>query len=1210
MDFPNLIAVQTESYLRFLREGIREAFDSISPIESELKGLAVDFGEFRLELPPDAELPEDIPQAAIQDIEAKKAKMKREHKGQKAIKAAELWSEEMCREKGQTYQCQLFAMVRLVDQNTGVVQEEEAFIADLPYMTPRASFIINGTERVIVSQLVRAPGVYFDSEPDKQNPAKILFKNKFIPTRGAWLEYMTDKNDILYASIDKKRKFPITQFLKAMDYVKSNQEIIDLFDNHPLIRNTIEHDPSLDRNEALLEVYKRLRPGEMATPDAAASYLARLYKNDQTYYLADVGRYKINKKLGLDPAKDITVLDQEDIIESVRYLLGLYDGAEGFKIDDIDHFGNRRIRTVGELVQNQFRMALVQVQRAVQDRLSTQELSELAPHSIVNARPINATIKKFFATSQHSQFMDQQNPATSITHKRRLSAIGPGGLSRERAGVDVRDVHTSHYGRMCPIETPEGPNIGLIGSLATFARINRYGFVETPYRKVSKGKVTDEIEYMTADEEENYTIAQANDLFDQKTREFMEHDPKTGALTRAERVLCRVRDSHGNFGEPGEVPPAEVNYMDVSPRQMVSVATALIPFLEHDDANRALMGSNMQRQAVPLLHPHAPYVGTGVEHRIVVDGGDVILVKHPGTVKYVQADKVVVKTRQGEDEYHIPKFQRSNQSGCFNHHPIVAVGDKVAAGDPLADCQACDKSELALGQNLTVAYMPWEGYNYEDAIILSERIVSEDLLTSIHISEYEVETRDTKLGEEEITREIPNVSDTEIADLDEEGIIRIGAHVDAGDILVGKVTPKGETELTAEERLLRAIFGEKAREVRDTSLRVPHGSGGWVIDILRFSRDAGDELPPGVNELVRIYLAQKRKIQPGDKLSGRHGNKGVISRVLPIEDMPYMADGTPIDIILNPLGVPSRMNVGQLLETHLGWAAKIGWHDDGSLCDDSVYVSTPVFDGATEEEISGAISKANDNLVAKTRARLGGYTREEFIPQLDSYGKTELFDGRTGEKFREPITVGQNYILKLGHLVDDKIHARSTGPYSMITQQPLGGKAQFGGQRFGEMEVWALYAYGAANVLQEMLTVKSDDINGRLATYEHIVKGENVPPAEIPESFKVLIKEMRALALNVEVHNSKPKRLTHRLGEDGGDTIESLLRGRDEQERSEDDAMSEIAQALKALDDGVEQPVVDLLIDDAAEAEQVVPDLEQEGGTGVAETTADQGSEE
>ena len=1005
-------------------------------------------------------------------------------------------------------------------------------MGDFPLMTNRGTFIINGTERVVVSQLVRSPGVYFGSERDKASD-KTLYNAKVIPSRGAWLEFETDKRDILSVRIDRKRKQPATLLVRALGLAETREEIIDLLGSDEMVLRTLDRDPATTKEESLIELYKRFRPGEPPTIDSARTLLEGLFFNPQRYDLAKVGRYKINKKLGFDQEESTcSTLTEEDITKTMQYIIGLHAGAEGVKVDDIDHFGNRRIRTVGELIQNQFRIGLSRMERVVRERMSMQEPDEITPQSLVNIRPIVAAIKEFFGSSQLSQFMDQANLAAGITHKRRLSALGPGGLSRERAGFEVRDVHNSHYGRMCPIETPEGPNIGLIGSLATFGRINPYGFIETPYRRVVDGKVTDDIDYLTADEEENHTIAQANEKFNLETREFGTVD-EDGNFVKASRVLCRTKDADGVFGEPGEVLPEQVDYMDVSPRQMTSVATSLIPFLEHDDANRALMGSNMQRQAVPLLKPHAPLVGTGMEHRIAVDSGEILIAQNPGVVDYVDGQTIIVLNNDGEyDEYLVPKFQRSNQSGCMNHRPIVRKGDEVAAGDVLADGPSCDGGELALGQNLMVAYMPWEGYNYEDAIIVSERVVSEDLLTSIHISEYELDARDTKLGPEEITREIPNISDDMIGDLDADGIIRVGAEVFPGDVLVGKVTPKGETELTAEERLLRAIFGEKAREVRDTSLKVPHGSGGRVIDIHRFSRAAGDELAPGVNELVRIYVAQKRKVQQGDKLSGRHGNKGVISRVLPVEDMPYLADGTPIDVMLNPLGVPSRMNVGQLLENHLGWAAKWGWNDDPNS-DEPVegpqFVATPVFDGATEEEISDAIDAANRNLINWNHKKYGDLARDEFVPQLSRTGKAWLYDGRTGEKFREPITVGQTYILKLGHMVDDKIHARSTGPYSLITQQPLGGKAQFGGQRFGEMEVWALYAYGASNVLQEILTVKSDDTSGRVKSYEAIVKGENTPAPEVPESFKVLVKEMKSLCLNVELegHDHQTIDVTH-----------------------------------------------------------------------------------
>ena len=1094
MDVPNLIAIQTDSFKWFMSEGLDQAFQDIAPIENNTKDMCVEFGDHRFGDPK--------------------------------------YTVDECKEKDVSYQAPLYVEIRYINRETGEIKEQEVFMGDFPLMTNRGTFIINGTERVVVSQLVRSPGVYFGSERDKASD-KTLYNAKVIPSRGAWLEFETDKRDILSVRIDRKRKQPATLLVRALGLAETREEIIDLLGSDEMVLRTLDRDPATTKEESLIELYKRFRPGEPPTIDSARTLLEGLFFNPQRYDLAKVGRYKINKKLGFDQEEaTCSTLTEEDVTKTMQYIIGLHAGAEGVKVDDIDHFGNRRIRTVGELIQNQFRIGLSRMERVVRERMSMQEPDEITPQSLVNIRPIVAAIKEFFGSSQLSQFMDQANLAAGITHKRRLSALGPGGLSRERAGFEVRDVHNSHYGRMCPIETPEGPNIGLIGSLATFGRINPYGFIETPYRRVVDGKVTDDIDYLTADEEENHTIAQANEKFNLETREFGTTD-ENGNFVKAARVLCRTKDADGVFGEPGEVLPEQVDYMDVSPRQMTSVATSLIPFLEHDDANRALMGSNMQRQAVPLLKPHAPLVGTGMEHRIAVDSGEILIAQNPGVVDYVDGQTIIVLNNDGEyDEYLVPKFQRSNQSGCMNHRPIVRKGDEVAAGDVLADGPSCDGGELALGQNLMVAYMPWEGYNYEDAIIVSERVVSEDLLTSIHISEYELDARDTKLGPEEITREIPNISDDMIGDLDADGVIRVGAEVFPGDVLVGKVTPKGETELTAEERLLRAIFGEKAREVRDTSLKVPHGSGGRVIDIHRFSRAAGDELAPGVNELVRIYVAQKRKVQQGDKLSGRHGNKGVISRVLPVEDMPYLADGTPIDVMLNPLGVPSRMNVGQLLENHLGWAAKWGWNDDPNS-DEPVegpqFVATPVFDGATEEEISDAIEAANRNLINWNHKKYGDLARDEFVPQLSRTGKAWLYDGRTGEKFREPITVGQTYILKLGHMVDDKIHARSTGPYSLITQQPLGGKAQFGGQRFGEMEVWALYAYGASNVLQEILTVKSDDTSGRVKSYEAIVKGENTPAPEVPESFKVLVKEMKSLCLNVELegHDHQTIDVTH-----------------------------------------------------------------------------------
>ena len=1129
MDVPNLIAIQTESFKKFMDEGLTNAFNDISPIESNTKDMCVEFGKHEFGEPK--------------------------------------YSVDECKERDVSYQAPLFAEIRFINRETGEIKEQDVFMGDFPLMTPRGTFIINGTERVVVSQLVRSPGVYFSAERDKTSD-KTIYNAKVIPSRGAWLEFETDKRDVLSVRIDRKRKQPATLLLRALGIAETREEIIDLLGDSEMVIRTLDRDPATTKEESLIELYRRFRPGEPPTIDSARTLLDGLFFNPQRYDLAKVGRYKINKKLGFDPENDHSTLTQEDIIETMRYIVALHDGEEGYQTDDIDHFGNRRIRTVGELIQNQFRIGLSRMERVVRERMSMQEPDDITPQSLINIRPIVAAIKEFFGSSQLSQFMDQSNIAAGVTHKRRLSALGPGGLSRERAGFEVRDVHTSHYGRMCPIETPEGPNIGLIGSLATYARVNPYGFIETPYRRVIDGKVTDDVDYLTADEEEKYTIAQANETFNPDTREFGHFE--NGEFVKATRVLCRTKDSQGNFGEAADMPVETVNYMDVSPRQMTSVATSLIPFLEHDDANRALMGSNMQRQAVPLLRPNAPLVGTGIEHRIAVDSGEVLIAQNAGVVDYVDGQTIIIEREDGEyDEYLIPKFQRSNQSGCMNHKPLVRKGDKVYKGDVLADGPSCDKAELSLGQNLMVAYMPWEGYNYEDAIIVSERVVAEDLLTSIHIAEYEIDARDTKLGPEEITREIPNISEDMISDLDADGIIRVGAEVFPGDVLVGKVTPKGETELTAEERLLRAIFGEKAREVRDTSLKVPHGAGGRVINVVRSSRANGDELAPGVNELVRVFVAQKRKIQQGDKLSGRHGNKGVISRVLPVEDMPYLADGTPIDVILNPLGVPSRMNVGQLLENHLGWAALWGWSDEeGSdeIVEGPIHVATPVFDGATEEEISDVIIKANRNLMNINKKKYGEHFRMDMIPQLSRTGKTWLYDGRTGERFREPITCGQTYILKLGHLVDDKIHARSTGPYSLITQQPLGGKAQFGGQRFGEMEVWALYSYGASNVLQEILTIKSDDTSGRVKAYEAIVKGESIPAPEVPESFKVLIKEMRSLCLNVELegHQHQTIDVTQEPEEDTSELL-GTARTQEEKPMSEDDLLGSITAELGDL---------------------------------------------
>ena len=1155
MDLPNLIGIQTDSFEWFKDEGIRNAFEDIGPIESNTKDMSLSYKSHEF----------DEPQYTVDE----------------------------CKEKDVTYQAPLTVTFDYVNRNTGVQAEIPIFLGDYPLMTNRGTFIINGTERVVVSQLVRSPGVYFGSERDKTSD-RIIYNAKVIPSRGAWLEFETDKRDVLSVRIDRKRKQPATLLVRALGLAETSEEILELLGDSDMVRRTLERDPATTREESLIELYKRFRPGEPPTVDSARTLLDGLFFNPQRYDLAKVGRYKMDKKLGEDPEENASsTLTKEDIVLTMRYIINLHDGVEGYATDDIDHFGNRRIRTVGELIQNQFRIGISRMERVVRERMSMQDTDEVNPNSLVNIRPIVAAVKEFFGSSQLSQFMDQTNPASGITHKRRLSALGPGGLSRERAGFEVRDVHTSHYGRMCPIETPEGPNIGLIGSLAAYARVNPFGFIESPYRRVVDGKVTDEVDYLTADEEENYIIAQANDEFDPKTRQFGTFD-KEGTFVPSKRVLCRMKNAAGEFGEPGEVPPEQVDYMDVSPRQMTSVATSLIPFLEHDDANRALMGSNMQRQAVPLLRTEAPYVGTGIEHRIAVDSGEILVAQNPGVVDYVDGQTIIVETKDGDyDEYLIPKFQRSNQSGSINHKPIVRKGDAVEAGDVLADGPSCDQGELALGANLMVAYMPWEGYNYEDAIIVSERVVAEDLLTSIHIAEYEVDARSIKLGDEEITREIPNISDDMITDLDADGIIRIGAEVFPGDILVGKVTPKGETEPSSEERLLRAIFGAKAHEVRDTSLRVPHGAGGRVIGVLRFNRK-DDDLPPQVNELVRVYVAQKRKVQQGDKLSGRHGNKGVISRVLPVEDMPYLADGTPIDVILNPLGVPSRMNVGQLLENHLGWAAKWGWSDDDKtdeVVEGPIFVSTPVFDGATEEEISDAIMKANRNLININHDKYGDKARDEFVPQLTPTGKTWLYDGRTGEKFREPITVGATYILKLGHMVDDKIHARSTGPYSLITQQPLGGKAQFGGQRFGEMEVWALYAYGASNVLQEILTVKSDDTAGRVKSYESIVKGENIPAPEVPESFKVLVKEMKSLCLNVEL-------------EGHGGTVDANM---DTDEGDEDRAVFEKF-GLGAADN--EDSGATLLDDLGADISELIQDVNRTTGDDLLGNDADLGSAE
>lgn len=1031
-----------------------------------------------------------------------------------------------CKDKDMTYAAPLFVTAEFINNNTGEIKSQTVFMGDFPMMTEKGTFIINGTERVVVSQLVRSPGVYFDETIDKSTD-KTLPSVKVIPSRGAWLEFDVDKRDTVGVRIDRKRRQPVTVLLKALGW--TSEQIVERFGFSEIMRSTLEKDNTVGTDEALLDIYRKLRPGEPPTKESAQTLLENLFFKEKRYDLARVGRYKVNKKLGLHVGEPITssTLTEEDVVATIEYLVRLHEGQTTMTVpggvevpvetDDIDHFGNRRLRTVGELIQNQIRVGMSRMERVVRERMTTQDVEAITPQTLINIRPVVAAIKEFFGTSQLSQFMDQNNPLSGLTHKRRLSALGPGGLSRERAGLEVRDVHPSHYGRMCPIETPEGPNIGLIGSLSVYARVNPFGFIETPYRKVVDGVVSDEIVYLTADEEDRHVVAQANSPIDADGR-FVEP-----------RVLVRRK-----AGEVEYVPSSEVDYMDVSPRQMVSVATAMIPFLEHDDANRALMGANMQRQAVPLVRSEAPLVGTGMELRAAIDAGDVVVAEESGVIEEVSADYITVMHDNGTRRtYRMRKFARSNHGTCANQCPIVDAGDRVEAGQVIADGPCTDDGEMALGKNLLVAIMPWEGHNYEDAIILSNRLVEEDVLTSIHIEEHEIDARDTKLGAEEITRDIPNISDEVLADLDERGIVRIGAEVRDGDILVGKVTPKGETELTPEERLLRAIFGEKAREVRDTSLKVPHGESGKVIGIRVFSREDEDELPAGVNELVRVYVAQKRKISDGDKLAGRHGNKGVIGKILPVEDMPFLADGTPVDIILNTHGVPRRMNIGQILETHLGWCAHSGWKVDAAkgvpdwaarLPDElleaqpNAIVSTPVFDGAQEAELQGLLSCTLPN-------RDGDVL-------VDADGKAMLFDGRSGEPFPYPVTVGYMYIMKLHHLVDDKIHARSTGPYSMITQQPLGGKAQFGGQRFGEMECWAMQAYGAAYTLQELLTIKSDDTVGRVKVYEAIVKGENIPEPGIPESFKVLLKELQSLCLNVEVLSSDGAAIELREGED------------------------------------------------------------------------------
>ncbi len=1075
LDIPDLLIIQKDSFRWFIEEGLREILDEISPIE--------DFsGRFSLEF--------------------------LNHYFEEPLKTLE-----DCKITDSTYSQPLYVTAQFLDRETGQIKQQTVFLGDFPIMSDTGTFIINGTERVIVSQLVRSPGVYFSQEIDKTSD-KEVFIGKMIPGRGAWLEFDTDKRDTLGVRVDRKRRQHITGFLMALDVIENKEDAIDLLGDYPSVRNTIERDPDTTREAALIDLYRKLRPGEPATVESARNLVKQMFYTPKRYDLTKVGRYKVEQKLGRQygekdaesyTTEDDGMLRIEDMIDSIKYVIALHAGEDSIinnkgkevpvRLDDIDHFGNRRIRTVGELVQNQVRVGLSRLERVVRERMTTQEPEAITPQSLINIRPIQASLKEFFGTSQLSQFMDQPNPIAGLTHRRRLSALGPGGLSRERAGFEVRDVHPSHYGRMCPIETPEGPNIGLIGTLATYGRVNKFGFIETPYWKVEKGVVkTNKAVYLTAAEEDNFTIAQANAPL------------KDDGTFQNKRVLSRQ-----NGGEVAFVSDKEIDFMDVSPKQICSVTTALIPFLEHDDANRALMGSNMQRQAVPLVKTEAPYVGTGMEENVARDSGEALISNISGTVEEVSGNEILIK-EEGTNKKHrfeVLKFKRSNQATSWNQKPLVKVGTKVKPGDVLADGPSTQGGELALGKNLLVGYMPWDGYNFEDSIVISERLVKEDVLTSVHIAEHEIEARDTKLGEEEITRDIPNVAEEVLMDLDEMGIVRIGAEVSPGDYLVGKVTPKGETELTPEERLLRAIFGEKAREVRDTSLRVPHGERGKVIDVQILKRDDGADLPPGVNQKVRVYVAIQRKIQVGDKLSGRHGNKGVISKILPIEDMPYMEDGTPLDIMLSPLGVPSRMNLGQILETHLGWAADQGWNEykgqtkASSGAKPGTLISTPVFDGADEDEIHEILRNVNPN-------RDGNL-------MIDENGKATLYDGRTGESFDSKITVGYTYILKLIHLVDEKIHARSTGPYSMITQQPLGGKAQFGGQRFGEMEVWALEAYGASYALQELLTIKSDDTVGRVKVYESIVKGDNIPEPGIPESFKVLLKEMQSLCLNVEI---------------------------------------------------------------------------------------------
>jgi len=1112
LEVPNLLDLQIES------------FDWLMGNEKWQTRVKTALDAGRTDVPTTSGLTEIFEEISpIEDLAGSMSLSFRDHRFEPAK-----YTVEQCRDKDVTYAQPLFVTAEFMNNETGEIKSQTVFMGDFPIMTNKGTFVINGTERVVVSQLVRSPGVYFEKSIDKATD-KELFTAKVIPSRGAWLEFEVDKKDLVGVRLDRKRKQSATVLLKALGLTAD--QIAIKFAKYPTILDTLAKDSVQTQEEALVDLYRKMRPGEPPTIEGGRNLLNNYYFNAKRYDLAKVGRYKVGRKLGSQLPLQQNTLTVDDICDTVEYIAALHAGVTELnktrgktvvEIDDIDHFGNRRLRTVGELIQNQIRTGLSRMERVVRERMTTQDVEAITPQTLINIRPVVASIKEFFGTSQLSQFMDQTNPLAGLTHKRRLSALGPGGLSRERAGFEVRDVHPSHYGRMCPIETPEGPNIGLIGSLSSFARVNEFGFIETPYRKVTKGKVTNQISYVTADEEDRHVIAQANALL-----------AADGTFSE-ERVLVRRKGGDVDF-----VLPDEVDFMDVSPRQVWSVATAMIPFLEHDDANRALMGSNMQRQSVPLIRTEAPLIGTGMEYRAAVDAGDVVVSEKAGVVSEISADTIDVANEDGSaTTYKVQKFRRSNQGTSYNQKPIVKEGEKVKAGQVLADGPCTDGGEMALGRNLLVAYMPWEGHNYEDAIILNQRLVQDDVLTSIHIEEHEIDARDTKLGAEEITRDLPNVSEEVLADLDERGVIRIGAEVVPGDILVGKVTPKGETELTPEERLLRAIFGEKAREVRDTSLKVPHGESGTVIDIKVFDREHDDEMGPGVNQIVRVYIAQKRKITEGDKLAGRHGNKGVIAKILPAEDMPFLEDGTPVDIVLNPLGVPGRMNLGQVLEFHLGWLAKSGWDIEGSpkwaenIPDNmrkvppNTKLATPVFDGARESEITGLMTAS---LPSSNGERLIG-----------ANGKARLFDGRSGEPFPMPIAVGYKYILKLLHLVDDKIHARSTGPYSMITQQPLGGKAQFGGQRFGEMEVWALEAYGAAYALQELLTIKSDDVLGRVKVYEAIVKGENIPEPGIPESFKVLVKEMQSLGLNVEVLSGDGKAIEMR------DTDEDVFRTAEE----------------------------------------------------------------